>query len=98
MSPSRKGLWHGAERRPRSGTKLPPRDASTAEMFFGPLPLEGLPERFLPERTFRGRQNTKLQYAVLAAAALHGGTEPDLVIKPDRERSAGGSGASPPDL
>jgi hypothetical protein len=35
-------------------------------------------ERFLPERTFRGRQNTKLQYAVLAAAALHGGTEPDL--------------------
>jgi hypothetical protein len=33
--------------------------------------------RFLPERTFRGRQNTKLQYAVLAAAAIHGGTEPD---------------------
>ena len=44
-----------------------------------PLPLEGLRERFLPERTFRGRQNTKLQYAVLAAAALHGGTEPDLL-------------------
>ena len=34
-----------------------------------PLPLEGLRERFLPERTFRGRQNTKFQYAVLAAAA-----------------------------
>src|SRR5262249_51689776 len=32
---------------------------------------------FLPERTFRGRQNDKLQYAVLAAAALHGGAEPD---------------------
>src|ERR1039458_6090239 len=45
----------------------------------GPLPLEGLRERFLPECTFRGRQNTKLQYAVLAAAALHGGTEPDLL-------------------
>ena len=30
-----------------------------------PLPLEGLRERFLPECTFRGRQNTKLQYAVL---------------------------------
>jgi len=45
----------------------------------GPLPLEGLRERFLPERTFRGRQNHKLQYAVLAAAALHGGTEPDLL-------------------
>jgi len=44
-----------------------------------PLPLEGLRERFLPECTFRGRQNTKLQYAVLAAAALHGGTEPDLL-------------------
>jgi hypothetical protein len=44
-----------------------------------PLPLEGLRERFLPERTFRGRHNTKLQYAVLAAAALHGGTEPDLL-------------------
>ena len=45
----------------------------------GPLPLEGLRERFLPGRTFRGRENTKLQYAVLAAAALHGGTEPDLL-------------------
>jgi len=44
-----------------------------------PLPSEGLRERFLPERTFRGQQNRKLQYAVLAAAALHGGTEPDLL-------------------
>jgi hypothetical protein len=44
-----------------------------------PLPLEGLRERFLPEATFRGRQNAKLQYAVLAAAAVHGGTEPDLL-------------------
>ena len=44
-----------------------------------PLPLEGLRERFLPESTFRGRQNTKFRYAVLAAAALHGGTEPDLL-------------------
>jgi hypothetical protein len=44
-----------------------------------PLPLEALRERFLPERTFHGRQNKKLQYAVLAAAALHGGTEPDLL-------------------
>ena len=33
----------------------------------------------MPECTFRGRENTKLQYAVLAAAALHGGTEPDLL-------------------
>jgi hypothetical protein len=49
-----------------------------------PLPLEGLRERFLPERTFRGRQNTKLPYAVLAAAALHGGTEPDLLEEAQR--------------
>ena len=32
-----------------------------------------------PECAFRGRQNAKLQYAVLAAAAVHGGTEPDLL-------------------
>ena len=44
-----------------------------------PLPLEGLRERFLPERTFRGRQNHKFQYAMLAAAAVHGGTEPELL-------------------
>ncbi len=44
-----------------------------------PLPLEGLRERFLPEAAFRGRRNAKLQYAVLAAAALYGGTEPDLL-------------------
>ena len=44
-----------------------------------PLALEGMPERFLTECTFRGRQNKKLQFAVLAAAALHGGTEPDLL-------------------
>jgi hypothetical protein len=44
-----------------------------------PLPLPGLRERFLPERRFGGRQRSKLQYAVLAAAALHGGTEPDLL-------------------
>jgi hypothetical protein len=45
----------------------------------GPLPLEGIRERFLPECGFRGRQNKKLKYAVLAAAAIHGGTEPDLL-------------------
>ena len=44
-----------------------------------PLTLEGIRERFLPECTFRGRQNKKLQYAVLVAAALRGGTEPDLL-------------------
>jgi hypothetical protein len=49
--------------------------ASRAE----PLPLEGLCERFLPEYALRGRQNAKLQYVVLAAAAVHGGTGPDLI-------------------
>jgi hypothetical protein len=49
--------------------------ASRAE----PLSLEGLRDRFLPEATFRGRQNARLQYALLAAAAIHGGTEPDLL-------------------
>ena len=44
-----------------------------------PLPLQGLREQFLPECTFRGRQNAKLRYAVLAAAAVCGGTEPDLL-------------------
>ena len=34
---------------------------------------------FLPECTFRGQQNTKLQYAILVAAALRGGTDPDLL-------------------
>jgi hypothetical protein len=44
-----------------------------------PLALERMPERFLPECSFRGRQNKKLQFAVLAAAALRGGAEPDLL-------------------
>jgi len=44
-----------------------------------PLDLEAITERFLPECRFRGRQNKKLQYAVLAAAAVRGGTEPDLL-------------------
>lgn len=44
-----------------------------------PLPLEGIGARFLPECSFRGRQNKKLQFAVLAAAAMRGGTEPDLL-------------------
>ena len=42
-----------------------------------PLALEGMRERFLPECAFRGRQNKKFQFAVLASAALHGATEPD---------------------
>jgi hypothetical protein len=49
--------------------------ASRAE----PLALEGMRDRFLPECAFRGRQHRKLQFAILAAAALRGGTDPDLL-------------------
>jgi hypothetical protein len=44
----------------------------------GPLALEGMRERFLPECAFPGRQNKKLQFAILAAAALRGGTRAGL--------------------
>jgi hypothetical protein len=44
-----------------------------------PLSYEGVRERFLPECEFRGRENRKLQFALLASAALHGGVEPDLL-------------------
>ncbi len=44
-----------------------------------PLTLEGIRERYLPECAVRGRQDNKIQYAILAAAALHGGAEPDLL-------------------
>jgi hypothetical protein len=49
--------------------------ASRAE----PLDLERMRERFLPECSFRGRQNQKLQFAILATAALRGGAEPDVL-------------------
>ncbi len=45
----------------------------------GPVPLDGIGERFLAEFSFRGRERRKLQYAILAAAALRPGTEPDLL-------------------
>lgn len=44
-----------------------------------PVPLEGLRHRFLADCSFRGRERNKLQYAVLAAAAISGGAEPDLL-------------------
>jgi hypothetical protein len=49
--------------------------ASRAE----PVTLDRLRERFLPEYSGRGRDRRKLQFAVLAAAAIHGGAEPDLL-------------------
>jgi hypothetical protein len=45
----------------------------------GPISYEGLRETFLPECTFRGRDNRKIQYAILTAASLRGGLEPDLL-------------------
>jgi hypothetical protein len=44
-----------------------------------PVPLEGVRERFLADCSFRGRERSKLQYAILAAAAISGGAEPDLL-------------------
>ena len=46
-----------------------------------PVSLEGIRERFLPERAFGGRENHKFRFAVLAVAALRGGAEPDLLDK-----------------
>ncbi len=34
---------------------------------------------YLPEVAFRGKENGRIQYAVLTAYAVHGGLEPDLL-------------------
>jgi len=44
-----------------------------------PVELAGARERFLPEVDLRGQDRRKLQFAVLAAAAQHGGAEVDLL-------------------
>jgi hypothetical protein len=44
-----------------------------------PVPLEGIRERFLAGYAFRGRERARLQYAILAAAAIGGGAGPDLL-------------------
>jgi len=44
-----------------------------------PLSSEGLVERYLPECGFRGKDASKLRYALLAAAATHGGVEVELL-------------------
>jgi hypothetical protein len=43
------------------------------------MSAEGLCERYLPECRFRGRDNRKMRFAVMAAAATHGGIEVDLL-------------------
>ena len=44
-----------------------------------PVPYEGLREIYLPECEFRGRDNRRIQYAILTSAAVRGGLEPDLL-------------------
>ena len=44
-----------------------------------PFSEEGIVEKYLPECRFRGRDNHKIRYAVLAVAATHGGVEVDLL-------------------
>jgi hypothetical protein len=57
-----------------------------------PLPLEGLRERFLPECAFRGRENKKFQYAVLAAALFMAGpTRTCLMRSPGGRRTTSGN-------
>ena len=52
-----------------------------------PVPLERMRERFLAGCSFRGRERSRLQYAALAAAAVSGGAEPDLLDEVARWQS-----------
>ena len=53
--------------------------ADTTAAGAGPIDYEGLRETHLAEVEFRGKENRKIQYAVLCSAALAGGLEPDLL-------------------
>lgn len=44
-----------------------------------PISYEGLLEIYLPECEFWGRNNRKIQYAILTSASVRGGVEPDLL-------------------
>jgi hypothetical protein len=44
-----------------------------------PVPYLELREKYLGECKFRGRDNRKIQFAILAAASARGGIEPDLL-------------------
>jgi len=43
-----------------------------------PLPYPGLREKYLGECKFQGRENRKIQFAILASASARGGIQPDL--------------------
>ena len=42
-----------------------------------PVPYPGLLEEYLGECKFRGRENRKIQFAILASASARGGIQPD---------------------
>ena len=44
-----------------------------------PIPYAGLREKYLGERKFQGRENRKIQFAVLTSASARGGIQPDLL-------------------
>lgn len=48
-----------------------------------PISYEGLREKYLPECEFRGKQNRKIQYAILTSASLRGGLERMLQLDRD---------------
>jgi hypothetical protein len=43
------------------------------------IPYEGLREAHLPECSFRGRENRKIQYAILTSTSFRAGLKPDLL-------------------
>ncbi|MBA3362281.1 MAG: hypothetical protein H0T94_12590 [Acidimicrobiia bacterium] len=47
-----------------------------------PISYEGLSSKYLPECEFHGRENRKIQYAILTPAAVRGGLEPDRAQRP----------------
>jgi hypothetical protein len=44
-----------------------------------PIPYPGLREKYLSECKFQGRENRKIQFAILASASARGGIQPDLL-------------------
>ena len=52
-----------------------------------PISYGGLREAHLPECEFRGRDNRKIQYAILTSVAVKGGLEPDLLEEMVRWRT-----------
>ena len=44
-----------------------------------PIPYPGLREKYLCECKFQGRENRKIQFAILAGASARGGIQPDLL-------------------